>query len=143
LREEVVFRAAFPLIVWRLLNRNGADPGWSRAAAIVIPAALFAILPNHLRQAGSPLGVVPFFAFAVFLGLLVRRPNLLPAAALAHLTVNLLTVPVVHGVVSPLAKTLSVSTLLTGFAFIALFVAGAGRSPAEPKGIPTGDPGVG
>jgi hypothetical protein len=143
LREEVVFRAALPLLVWRLLDRKGVDPGWSRAGAILIPAAVFAILPNHLRQAGSPLGVVPFFAFAVFMGLLVRRPNVLPAAALSHLTVNLLTVPVIHGVVSPSAKALAVATLLGGFAFMALFVADAGHAPAEPAGIPNVDPDVG
>jgi len=143
LREEVVFRAAFPLLVWRLLDRHGADPGWSRAGAILIPAAVFAVLPNHLRQAEAPLGVVPFFAFAVFLGLLVRRPNVLPAAALAHLTVNLLTIPAIYGVVTPSAKTLAVSTLLAGFAFIALFVVEADEAPAEPEGIAAGEPGVG
>jgi membrane protease YdiL (CAAX protease family) len=135
LHEEVVFRAAFPLIVWRLLHRAGADRGWSRAGAILIPAVLFAVLPNHLRQAGSLLGVVPFFTFAVLFGLLVRRPNVLPAAALAHLAVNLLTIPVAFGVVSPMARTLAVATLLGGFAFVALFM-------AEP-GIPAGDPDVG
>jgi membrane protease YdiL (CAAX protease family) len=124
LQEEVVFRAAFPLIVWRLLDRAGADPGWSRAGAILFPAALFSILPYHLRQADSALGVLPFFTFAVFMGLLVRRPDVLPAAALAHMTVNLLTVPVTYGAVSPMARTLAVSVLLGGFVFIALFVAG-------------------
>jgi hypothetical protein len=132
--EEVVFRAVFPLIVWRLLVRSGADPGWSRAGAILIPAMLFAVLPNHLHQAGSLLGAVPFFTFAVLFGLLVRRPNVLPAAALAHLTVNLLTVPVSFGVVSPLPRTLAVATLLCGFAVVALL--------AEP-GIPAADPDVG
>ncbi|MGH9035729.1 MAG: hypothetical protein ACRD0O_08185, partial [Acidimicrobiia bacterium] len=30
LHEEVVFRAVFPLIVWRVLDRMGTGPGWSR-----------------------------------------------------------------------------------------------------------------
>jgi hypothetical protein len=137
--EEVVFRAVFPLIVWRLLVRAGADPGWSRAGAILIPAMLFAVLPNHLRQADSALGVLPFFTFAVFLGLLVRRPDVLPAAALAHLAVNLLTIPVLYGGASPLARGLAVGVLLSGLAFVALFT--AGRPPQE--GIPAGGTGVG
>lgn len=136
LQEEVVFRAAFPLIVWQLLDRAGADPGWSRAGAILVPAALFAILPNHLRQADSALGVLPFFTFAVFMGLLVRRPDVLPAAALAHLSVNLLTVPVTYGMVSPWARTLAVATLLGGFAVIAICLTGQPEPAAAPAAAP-------
>jgi membrane protease YdiL (CAAX protease family) len=139
LQEEMVFRAAFPLLVWRLLDRAGADAGWSRAGAILFPAALFAILPYHLRQADSALGVLPFFTFAVFMGLLVRRPDVLPAAALAHLTVNLLTVPVAYGAVSPLARMVAVSVLLCGFAFVALFV--AGEPEPEPAVAQVASPG--
>jgi membrane protease YdiL (CAAX protease family) len=149
--EEVVFRAAFPLVVWRLLNRVGTAPQWSRAGAILLPAALFAVLPNHLRQADTPLGVLPFFTFAVFLGLLVRRPDVLPAAALAHLAVNLFTIPVLYGAASPTARMVAVAVLLGGFAFMALFVADtrpvAGDEPApdgaEPApGIPSAGAGV-
>ncbi len=138
LHEEVVFRAVFPLVVWRVLERAGTSPGWSRAGAVLAPAALFAVLPNHLRQADSFLGVLPFFTFAVLLGLLVRRPDVLPAAALAHLAVNLLTIPVLYGGVSPVARGLAVGVLLSGFALVALFVA----DQPEGEGIPAGGTGV-
>ncbi len=139
LHEEVVFRVALPLIVWRILRRADFSRGWSRAGAILVPAALFSVLPNHLRQADSVLGVLPFFTFAVLLGLLVRRPDVLPAAALTHLAVNLLTIPVLSGAVSPLARTVAVAVLLGTFAFCALFLSG------EPDrgGIPAGGTGVG
>ncbi len=144
--EEVVFRAAFPLVVWRLLDRAGTAPPWSRAGAILFPAALFAVLPNHVRQAETALGILPFFSFAVFLGLLVRHPAVLPAAALTHLTVNLLTVPVLSGAASPTARMVVVAVLLGGFAFVALFVADRTGPPAEreeiPEGIPPGGAGV-
>ena len=144
LHEEVVYRAAFPLIVWRVLDRAGTAPAWCRAGAILLPAALFAVLPNHLRQADTVLGIVPFFTFAVFLGLLVRRPDVLPAAALAHLTVNLLTIPVLYGMVTPLVRSLAVGVLLSGFAFVALFVAGGTESESpEEDGIPADGAGVG
>ncbi|MGH9034655.1 MAG: CPBP family glutamic-type intramembrane protease, partial [Acidimicrobiia bacterium] len=136
--EEVDFRAVFPLIVWRVLARMGTGPGWSRTGAILGPAVLFTVLPYHLRQVDSALGVVPFFTFAVFLGLLVRRPDVLPGAALAHLAVNLLTIPVLYAGASPLARVLTVAVLLSGFAFIALFVAGQ----REEEGIPAGGAGV-
>jgi hypothetical protein len=155
LHEEVVFRAAFPLIVWRILDRAGTGPAWTRAGAILVPAALFAVLPNHLRQAdNTALGVLPFFTFAVFLGLLVRRPEVLPAAALAHLAVNLFTIPVLYGGASPTARTVAVAVLLTGFAFVALFVAeeaevaghepepGREGIPASSAGVPSWDPNV-
>lgn len=141
LHEEVVYRAALPLIVWRFLERAGVDRGWARTAAILVPAGFFTMLPNHLRQAvGSPLGVLPFFCFAVFLGLLVRRPDALLPAALAHLTVNLLTVPVIYGFVSPLSRAVAVAVLLGGFAFAALVVA---SDPEPGPGIPAGGTGVG
>ncbi|MGH8991801.1 MAG: CPBP family glutamic-type intramembrane protease [Acidimicrobiia bacterium] len=138
LHEEVVFRAAFPLIVWRFLDRAGTAPAWSRAGAILLPAVLFAVLPNHLRQADTALGVLPFFTFAVFLGMLVRRPDVLPAAALTHLTVNLLTIPVLYGMVNPLARSLAVGLLLMVFASVALFVAGRPEPEGEGEPVPGG-----
>ena len=146
--EEVVFRAAFPLVVWRVLDRAGVGAGYSRAGAVLLPAALFAVLPNHLRQADTALGVLPFFTFAVFLGLLVRRPDVLPAAALAHLAVNLFTLPVLYGGASPTARLVAVAVLLGGFAFMALFVAGPPEHEPGPQGegthpgIPAGHAGV-
>jgi hypothetical protein len=148
IHEEVVFRAAFPLIVWRVLDRAGTGPALSRAGAVAVPAALFAVLPNHLRQADTALGVLPFFTFAVFLGLLVRRPDVLPAAALAHLAINLFTVPVLYGGASPTARLVAVAVILTGFAFMALYVAETpGHEPRldreeTPGGIPAGGAGV-
>ncbi|HLF41256.1 MAG TPA: CPBP family glutamic-type intramembrane protease, partial [Acidimicrobiia bacterium] len=102
--EEVVFRAAFPVVVWRILDGTGIVPAWSRMGAILLPAAVFAVLPNHLFQAAGAVGVLPFFTFALFFGLLVRSPSFILPAALAHLSVNLLTVPVTHGFVSPGAR---------------------------------------
>lgn len=147
LHEEVVYRAVLPLIVWRLLRRAGADRARSGMAAIIVPACVFSVLPYHLSQAGgSPLGLLPFFCFAVFLGLLIRRPDALLPAALAHLTVNLLTIPVIHGFVSPVARAVAVAVLLGGFAFVALFGTGEPEPAQEAvreEGIPDSAASVG
>jgi hypothetical protein len=134
LQEEVVFRAALPLAVWWLLDRAGTGPRLSRAGAILVAASVFAILPNHLQQATPPLGVFPFIAFAVLFSLLVRRPNALLPAALAHLAINVLSVPVLHGGVSPAARGLAVAVLLAAFALTVDIV---NRTPAP---APVGPP---
>lgn len=134
--EEVVFRAALPLLVWRLLDRADVGPAWSRAGAVLVPACVFAVLPGHLRQTGSGIEVLPFFTFAVFFGLLVRRPSVLLPAALAHLTVNVLTVPVNYGLVSPVARMLAVAALLSVFAAVALWIAGDPEPVTGPRPAP-------
>ena len=138
--EETVFRAAFPLVAWRLLHRAGARPGSSRVGAVVFSAAVFAVLPNHLRQADGVLELLPFFTFALFFGLLVQAPSFVLPAAVAHLSVNLLTVPVTHGFVSPTARTLAVGAILGGYALTAVFASDPDpvAVPAPVGGAPSG-----
>lgn len=85
--EETVFRVALPVCIWQVLRAMGCRRA-APAVAAAVAVTTFAVMPGHLAQADSLVGVLPFACLALLLLGVVWIGHDPVLAVAAHLGVN-------------------------------------------------------
>jgi hypothetical protein len=116
--EEATFRYAIPLLVGGACVIVGAARV-AVPAGVTISVVLFATMPGHLDQIGTPVELTPFVAFAVLTSLVALRTGALLPGMLAHTLTNLCTLPVTLGVAAASWRVFGVLAALLGLVIAA------------------------
>lgn len=122
LNEELVFRLAIPAVIAAALRVGNVRPNAARIAGLTMAGAWFVLLPGHVEQMTSPLGLLPYASFAALSALIVYRSGSILPLAIAHAISNLLTMAMWQDAVPADARSIGLACVLS------LLVLAYGRS---------------
>jgi hypothetical protein len=131
LDEELVYRLAIPAVIAAALRLGNVRPNAARIAGLVAGALWFCLLPGHLDQVTTPVGIVPYIAFATLSAFIVYRSGSILPLAIGHAISNILTFLMFGAAVTADARGLGMASILC------LLVLAYGR----PRRITVGDDG--
>ncbi|CAN5722273.1 hypothetical protein BH24ACT3_BH24ACT3_09040 [soil metagenome] len=128
--EELVYRLAVPMAVAVVLMVVGMGDRLALAAGFVLAGVWFVLLPGHRSQITEAGDVASYLAFAALSAIIAYRSAAVLAAGLVHVVVNLLTLLMWQGELSPGVRSAVIGGLL------ALLVLAYGvRVPTRERGM--------